>query len=288
MNETKTQWHPAFCSAIKLEFMENKDDLEYTSEFGLGTKPLLIDLLVITKSPGVFIKNKIGSIFRGHNIFEYKSPGDELNIDTFFKTIAYACLYKSNGKSVDCIKANDITISFVREDIPKKLFHQLELDGHTVENNTQGIYYIHCNSYFDIQVIVSGLLNPDDHIWLTSLTKNLSERNAKLLVNNVSNLYNKDDKEYADSVLQVALNQNMPVFDNIKEGLPMCEALMQLMKPEFDAALDKAVNEAVNEAVNKAVNEAATRFSAEKDAIVAEKDAQINELKAKLAAAGIE
>ena len=66
----------------------------------------------------------------------------------------------------------------------------------------------------------------------------------------------------------------MPVFDNIKEELPMCEALMRLMKPEFDAALDKAVNAKINEAVN--------------EAIVAEKDAQINELKAKLAAAGIE
>jgi len=76
----------------------------------------------------------------------------------------------------------------------------------------------------------------------------------------------------------------------------MCEALMQLMKPEFDAALDKAVNEKINEAVNEAVskavdeavNEASSRFAAEKNAIVAEKDAQINDLKAKLAAAGIE
>lgn len=68
-----------------------------------------------------------------------------------------------------------------------------------------------------------------------------------LLVNNISNLYNKDDKEYVYSVLQVALNQNMPVFDNIKDG-------------------------AVNEAVSK---------------VSAEKGAQINELKAKLATAGI-
>ena len=76
----------------------------------------------------------------------------------------------------------------------------------------------------------------------------------------------------------------MPVFDNINEGLPMCEALMRLMKPEFDAALDKAFNAKINEAVNKATS----KFFAEKEAIVAEKDAQINELKAKLAAVGIE
>ena len=63
-----------------------------------------------------FMKNEIGAIFKGHNIMEYKSPDDELNIDTFFKVIAYACLYKSKGHSVDDIKAHDITITFVRED----------------------------------------------------------------------------------------------------------------------------------------------------------------------------
>lgn len=31
------------------------------------------------------INNEIGNIFKGHNIFEYKSPKDKLNIDTFFQ-----------------------------------------------------------------------------------------------------------------------------------------------------------------------------------------------------------
>ena len=48
------------------------------------------------------------------------------------------------------------------------------------------------------------------------------------------------------------------------------------------------INEVVDKAVNEAVNKATSKFFAEKEAIVAEKDAQINELKAKLAAVGIE
>ena len=28
--ETRTQWHPAFCSAMRLELIENKADLDYT------------------------------------------------------------------------------------------------------------------------------------------------------------------------------------------------------------------------------------------------------------------
>ena len=109
-NEPLTQWHPAFCSAIKLELLENKNDLTYTEELGLNSKPIRIDLLVITKSPDVIINNDIGKIFRGHNIFEYKSPDDELNIDVFYKGVAYASLYKANGPNVDAIKADDIKL----------------------------------------------------------------------------------------------------------------------------------------------------------------------------------
>ena len=79
-----------------LELAENREDLVYEKEYNLNTKPLEIDLLVIKKGKDVRIVNEIGRSFRGHNIMEYKSPKDELNIDTFYKAGAYAGLY--NGK----------------------------------------------------------------------------------------------------------------------------------------------------------------------------------------------
>lgn len=45
----KTQWHPAFCSAMRLELREDKEFLEYFNEYNLNTKPLQIDLLIIKK-----------------------------------------------------------------------------------------------------------------------------------------------------------------------------------------------------------------------------------------------
>ena len=87
--EIKTQWHPAFCSAVKLELIENKGDLDYENEYNLNSKPIQIDLLVIKKSKDVVIKNEIGKIFRGHNIMEYKSPQDSMNVDTFIKDRIY-------------------------------------------------------------------------------------------------------------------------------------------------------------------------------------------------------
>lgn len=94
----------------------------FEKEYYLNTKPLEIDLLVIKKEASFQIGSEIGKSFKGHNIVEYKSPEDHLDIDTFFKTLAYACLYKSYGKTVDAIKAEDITISIIREAKPVGLF----------------------------------------------------------------------------------------------------------------------------------------------------------------------
>ena len=56
---------------------------------------------------------------------EYKSPEDELNMDVYFKGLAYACLYKAAGRYVDEIAAEEITITFVRDRKPVKLLRQL-------------------------------------------------------------------------------------------------------------------------------------------------------------------
>ena len=40
-------------------------------------------------------------MFRRHNVVEFKFPEDELSIDVFFKTQAYAGLYKASGETVN-------------------------------------------------------------------------------------------------------------------------------------------------------------------------------------------
>ena len=59
-----------------------------------------------------------------------------------------------------------------------------------------------------------------------------------------------------DSAMSVISQANTTKLEIAKkEDLKMCKELMELMKPEFDAALNKAVNKAVNEAINKAFTE---------------------------------
>lgn len=256
MSNELTQWHSAFCSAIKLELVDYKNDLDYLSELGLNSKPILIDLLVITKSEGTSkknINNEIGNIFKGHNIFEYKSPKDKLNIDTFFKGIAYACLYKTKGESVDEIKANDITLSFVRQAKPTNLFSQLKEFGYKIENKYKGIYYIIGNHFFDIQIIVSKELDKKEHLWLSSLASDIDSVQAKEFILSVSALKNKDEKEYADSVMQVVMRENESVFNNIKEVGIVCDALKDLMKDEITEAKEKGKAEAETEVAKRMI-----------------------------------
>ncbi len=65
----KLQWHPAFCSALRLELLEDAENLEFTDEFQLTEKPLQIDCTVVKVKRDCKIKNEIGKIFRKHNIF---------------------------------------------------------------------------------------------------------------------------------------------------------------------------------------------------------------------------
>ena len=123
--ELKTQWHPAFCAAFRLELREDIEYLECTNEFNLNSKPLEIDLLIVKKMREIEITNNLGKIFRGHNIIEYKSPEDGMNVDTFIKVVGYACLYKANEVYVDDIQLEDITITLVRESHPYKLLKWL-------------------------------------------------------------------------------------------------------------------------------------------------------------------
>ena len=244
----KTQWHPPFCAAIKLELKANKNDLSFDSEHTLNTKPIQIDLLVIKKLKNTKIQNEIGRIFLQHNIFEYKSPEDELGIDAYFKTLAYTCLYKASADKEDEIKASDITISLVREGLTETLIDWLEKNGCNVTERYPGIFYI-CGEIvlFPTQLIISSRLNVKEHQWLKALTRKMDEATAKILVSSVNVLTDKDDKENADSVLNLAMIENEAIFNKLKEVSEMNEALIKLMKPELDAATASARNEGATE-----------------------------------------
>lgn len=228
----KLQWHPAFCSALRLELLEDAENLEFTDEFQLTEKPLQIDCTVVKVKKNCKIKNEIGKIFRKHNIFEYKSPMDELNIDTFYKAVAYACLYKVLPNHVNEIPAEEITITLIRDRKPVKLLGELEKSGYGYKKEAAGIYYVN-GAMFPMQIIESSELDVDMHVQLKALTNHLEESLMRQYLLQVSTFEGRE-KNLADIVLQVIVNSNMEKVREWKGSeQTMCEALRVLMKEEL-------------------------------------------------------
>ena len=132
---------------------------------------------------------------------------DELNIDTFYKAVAYACLYKVLPNHVNEIPAEEITITLIRDRKPVKLMQELEKSGYECKKEAAGIYYVN-GAMFPVQIIVSSELDTDMHVQLKALTDHLDETLMRQYLLEVS-AFEEREKNLADVVLQVIVNSNM-------------------------------------------------------------------------------
>ena len=139
-----------------------------------------IDLLVIKKEPDVQTSNEIGKLFRGHNIVEYKSPEDHLDIDVFYKTGAYGSLYKSFGETLDERAADDITVTIIRDAKPEGLFRYFKEHGIRVANPYTGIYYVSDAVLFPTQIVVGKELEQKDHAWIKALSDKVQKQEMRV------------------------------------------------------------------------------------------------------------
>ena len=102
---------------------------------------------------------------------EYKSPGDYVSVDDFYKVYAYSCLYKS----LEHVPITSLTISFVESHHPQKLIEHLENErGYRVEETSSGIYTV-SGDILPIQVIDSRKLPMEENLWLKCLSDELDQ-----------------------------------------------------------------------------------------------------------------
>ena len=182
------------------------------------------------------LQNEIGHIMRGHNILEYKGPGDELTIDSFFKVIGYASLYKAQGIAVNKIPASEVTVSFFRNAYPKALFQVLK-------KMYPGIYYVRGKVPFPVQVVVTSQLERKAHCSLRVLTTQVEMQDAELFLEQIYYLESKNERSNIDSVLQVSVNANKQVYSLLRRKNEMCEALRELMKDEIEKELENKLEQ---------------------------------------------
>ena len=250
----KLQWHPAFAAALEMELLENKDDLEFEREHNLNRKPLLIDCLVIKKKKNVVIKNEIGKLFRKYNIIEYKSARDSLSIDDVAKTQGYAHLYKAYGESTNAVKFDEVSVTLIRESKPVGLFKYLEENSYTVSNPCKGIYYIESGLKFPTQIIVGKELTHENHEWFNLLSDKVTKQEMARAIEYSRNARSKNERELIDAIFEVSALANKNIVEELKMGDEnMCQALMEIMKPEIEEVVDTAVRETTERVTERAI-----------------------------------
>ena len=264
------QWHPAFYADIQIEFQEESHKLMFQNEYPLSKKPMLVDILVIKKRPGEKIQKNIGRIFRTYNLIEYKSPTDYLSVDDFYKVYGYACFYKADTGKTNEIPAEEITITFVAKNYPRKMIqHLLDARKYTIEKIEPGIYYVY-GDVFAIQIIVTGQLLPKHNLWLYSLTDTLTD---STITRELLNEYREKEKDTLYSAaMQVIVAANEHQF---KEEENMCDALMKIINELSDEKAEIKAEILANERVKVLANERVEALANERAEVLANEKAEI-------------
>ena len=239
-NDDKIQWHPAFDAALQIELEAEAEYLEFEPEHLLSKKPMQIDVLVKNEKD-VKIQKNIGRIFRQYNIIEYKSPDDRLNIDDFYKTYGYACLYKSETGAIDEIPATELTITFVCYNYPLRMLQRLEHDKKLIiENIENGIYYLIGDS-IPIQLIIIPKLSKESNYWLNNLRNDL--KSGGEIRNFIEQYGKKKNSKLYQALADTIMRAN---WKELKEERKMCQALRELFADDLRESREEGVLEGRN------------------------------------------
>ncbi len=130
MKKRRRQWHLPFQNALRITLEEDEGRYGLNPEEELTRKPLRVDFLILKTADAGKMKSSFGKLLRKHTILEYKGYGDYLSIDDFYKGLAYAYLYKSEGtvsskSGTDEIHLDELALIFVCFSYPAKLMKYL-------------------------------------------------------------------------------------------------------------------------------------------------------------------
>lgn len=160
--------------------------------------------------------------------------------------MAYASLYKSYGKTLDAVKADDVTVSLVRKAKPHGLFGYFKEHGYLLKDVYRGIYYVEGNVLFPTQIIVTKELDFPEHVWLGALSDQLNKQDLHDLLAEAGKLHGKAEKEYAESVLEVGLGANKWAVKELIGDGNMSEELLEILKPVIEPVWVESIKVAVD------------------------------------------
>lgn len=235
MTEGKLQWHSAFDASLRIEMEREADRLQIETEHLLGKKPMQIDILIIKKEKGQRIEKNIGRIFRTHNIIEYKSPEDYLNINDFYKVYGYTCFYQADTKKVCEINPEELTITFACYHYPKKMLNHIRrVRGIIPVKRDKGIYEL-VGDAIVMQVIVINQLSKEKNFWLQILRNDLQSGGE------IRELLERYEKKKTNpnyqAVMEVIGRANR---EKVEEESAMCEVLREIFAEDLRKEKEEA------------------------------------------------
>ena len=201
---SQIDWHSGFAGGLNLSLRDYAAQVEIEREVQLNKKPLRMDALVVKKNDDVYIDNALGRGFKKYNIIEYKNPKDELNIDVVWKTIGYAGIYKSLGRRVNEIPAEEITVTIVRYSKPVHLFKLIDNNHGKVISEQAGIYRLENIICIPVRVLVLKEISDPKLLALKIMKENADEEDVRAFVSEITKYNTPGDKQDADAVMQVS------------------------------------------------------------------------------------
>lgn len=254
MEKTKLQWHPAFGAALRITLQDEMKYLEMHEEYLLSKKPLQMDVLIIKKLKDTPIRKAIGQIFRKHNIIEYKSPGDGLSINDFYKVYGYACIYQSDTNKVKEIDPEDLMLTFVCSHYPRDMIQHLErIRGIRTEFQGAGIYYLKGDP-IPMQILIAPKLSDKENYWLQSMRTDLQagEEIRKLMCEYEKH---RKSKDYA-AVMDLITCAN---WEQMEVEKKMCDALKELFAEELKEADSRGRSEGMRQGLSQGLQQGLTQ-----------------------------
>ena len=259
MNEIN-YWHEPFFEALRLELYEYKEILEFENEHLLGQKALQIDVVVIKKNKEVEIKKNIGSKFKGHNIFEFKSETDNFAIKDYNKVIGYAFIYAS----LKDITVEDVTVNIVTSKKPVNVFKYIKGIGLKIIEISGGMYEIIGERLY-IQIIINSKLDIEENTFLKTLRSDLLAKEADYTIAKYKSYKKEIDakniylfrlmKANIKTFLEVAHNMPEEIvieFEEILNGTLLEKRILERGRYE---GIKEGVEKGIKEGVEKGIKE---------------------------------
>ena len=233
LSPTTIRWHRGFRGSMKMLLWEYRDQLKIQEEIPLRNDVLHVDLLIHKITEEVALQDSIGKLFQKHNIIEYKSNEDALNLFVLLKVAAYGTEYWS--KSAQEELGQKLAVFIFRHAFPRELFHALERLKQPAKKESQGIYYVEGFTFFPIYIVVCKELDSDTYAVLRVLVPNARESDIENFLLQSVRYQEQEYKDQVDAVLQISSSANGELFEQIRRRHgTMFDVLKELLRDEWE------------------------------------------------------